>query len=311
MHIRICYIGVSDMIDNKLYSLLKVYETKSFVAAAKELSITQPAVSQHIKALEQELNIKIFERCNGKLVVTRQGEKAIKCAKKLAGIYNVLLQDLSDSKNMISHLTVGVTHTAESNPIAEALAKYCAQDEYASIKIITDIISNLYKMLKSYEIDIAIVEGRVSDPAIRYLLLDTDYLVLAVSPNHPFAQKSMVTLDELKKERLILRLPNSGTRNLFAAHLESNNMSINDFDIVLEVDNIATIKDLIRRDFGVSILSKSVCLDELKKGKIAVLPVENLSMIREINIAYRADFTQFDVLHNIVKYYNEVLNIYK
>ncbi len=299
------------MIDNKLYSLLKVYETKSYVTAAKQLSITQPAVSQHIKALEQEFNVKIFERCNGQLMVTRQGEQIVKCAKKIVGLYNVLVQDLNNSKAMINHLTVGVTHTAESNPIAEALAKYCAQDEDTSIKIITNVISNLYTMLKTYEIDIAIVEGRIADPSLRYLLLDTDYLVLAVSPNHPFAKKSMVTLDELKKERLILRLPNSGTRSLFAAHLESNNMSINDFDVILEVDNIATIKDLIRRDFGVSILSKSVCLDELKKGKIAVLPVENLSMIREINIAYRSDFTQFDVLHNIVKAYNETLKIYK
>ena len=166
-------------------------------------------------------------------------------------------------------------------------------------------------MLKTYEIDIAIVEGRKPDPGIRYLLMDTDYLVLAVSPDHPFAKKSMVTLNELKKEKMILRLPNSGTRNLFVAHLESNNMSINDFNVILEVDNIATIKDLIRRDFGVSILARSVCLDELKKGKIVTLPVKNLSMMREINIAYPADFTQFELLRDLVKSYNDTLKLYK
>ena len=110
---------------------------------------------------------------------------------------------------------------------------------------------------------------------------------------------------------MILRLPNSGTRNLFVAHLESNNMSISDFNVILEVDNIATIKDLIRRDFGVSILARSVCLDELKKGKIVALPVENLSMMREINIAYPTDFTQFDILRDIVRSYNETLRLYK
>ncbi len=146
-------------------------------------------------------------------------------------------------------------------------------------------------MLRSYEIDFAIVEGRIADPKIRYLLLDTDYLVLAVSVNHPFAKRGMVTLNELKKERMILRLPESGTRNLFVAHLESNNTGIGEFNVILEVDNMATIKDLIRRDFGVSVLPKSVCLDELKKKKIAVLPIENLSMIRAINIAYPEDFT--------------------
>ena len=299
------------MLDTKLYTLLQVYESGSFVRAAEKLSITQPAVSHHIKMLEDELNIKIFERCNGKLVVTRQGEEVIKCAKKLLGLYNNLRQNLSDSRTLVSHLTIGVTHTAESNPIAEALAKYCASQQNVNVKLITNNINNLYSMLKSYEIDLAVVEGRIADPNIRYLLLDTDYLVLAVSVNHPFAKRSMVTLNELKKERMILRLPESGTRNLFVAHLESNNMSISDFNVILEVDNMATIKDLIRRDFGVSILPRSVCLDELKKKKIAVLPVENLSMMREINIASPADFTQIDVLNGIVKSYNETVKIYK
>ena len=166
-------------------------------------------------------------------------------------------------------------------------------------------------MLKSYELDMAILEGRMSDPDIRYLMLDTDYLVLAVSPNHPFARRSMVTLNELKKERLILRLPSSGTTNLFVAHLESNNMSINDFNVILEVDNAATIKDLVRRDFGVSILPRSVCLDELKKKKIEAVPVENLSMMREVNIAYRSDFTGLESMKRIIQSYNETVKIYK
>ena len=298
------------MLDPKLYSLLQVAETGSYTQASKRLNITQPAVSQHIRALEEELEVRIFERVNGKLVVTKQGEEVITCAKKMVGLFNGLRQSLCDGRSSVNHLTVGITHTAESNPIAEALAKYCSRNEGVSIKMITDTISNLYKMLNSYELDLAIVEGRVNDPSIHYLLLDTDCLVLAVSVNHPLAKKSMVTLSELKRERLILRLPDSGTRNLFVAHLESNNLSINDFNVILEVDNMATIKDLIRRDFGVSILAKSVCLDELKKGKITVLPVENLSMMREINIAYHNGFTRFDMLQDIMKFYNETMRLY-
>lgn len=299
------------MLDPKLYTLLEVYECKSFVGAARRLSITQPAVSHHIKALEEELNVCIFERNSGKIVVTREGEEVVKCAKKMRGLYNNLRQDLTDSRKLTSHLTVGVTHTAESNPIAEALANYASQNDNVMIKMITGTINKLYTELKTYEIDLAIVEGRIADPRVRYLLMDTDYLVLAVSPNHPFAKRAMVTLEELKKERMILRLPSSGTRNLFSAHLQSNNQSISDFNVILELDNIATIKDLIRRDFGVSILPKSVCLGELKKKTMAVLPVENLSMIREINIAYLSDFSQMDVLHDIVSSYKETLHDYQ
>ena len=289
------------MIDNKLYTLLKVYECRNYTRAAQQLSITQPAVSQHIKALESELGVKLFEHANGEFLVTRQCEEAVKFAKKIVGLYNNFYQSMRDDKSRATHLTIGITHTAESNAIAEALAKYCAENEGTSIKMITDSINNLYTMLKTYELDLAIVEGRVPDPSIHYLLLDTDYLVLAVSTNDALAGK---------KERMILRLPDSNTRNLFVAHLESNNMSINDFNVVLEVDNMATIKDLIRRDFGVSILARSVCLDELRKGKITVLPVENLSMMREINLAYYGDFSQFDVLHGIMKIYNEMIRIY-
>ena len=105
------------MVDVKLYSLMKVYESGSFSAAAKQLSITQPAVSQHIRALEQELNVRIFERGSSGLIVTKQGEKVIRCAQKMLGLYRLLEQELQDGRNMMDHLTVGVTHTAESNPI--------------------------------------------------------------------------------------------------------------------------------------------------------------------------------------------------
>ena len=299
------------MLDPKLYSVLQVYECRSFSEAAKRLSITQPAVSHHIKVLEEELHVRIFDRRKGEVVVTREGEAVVSCAKKLYGLYNNLLQDLSDSRHLMTHLTVGITHTAESNPVAEALAHYCATHGHVTITMVTDTIENLYRKLKNYEIDLAIVEGRIPSTSVHYMLLDTDCLMLAVSVNHPFASRSMVTLKELKKERMIIRLPNSGTRNLFAAHLESNNMSIRDFNVILELDNIATIKDLIRRDFGVSVLPKSVCLDELKKKKLVLLPVENLSMMREINLAYQSDFEQVALLHDIVTAYNETRSNYQ
>ena len=83
---------------------------------------------------------------------------------------------------------------------------------------------------------------------------------------------------------MILRLPQSGTVNLLISSLESLNESIDEFNVILEVDNIATIKDLIRKNLGVSILPKSACMDEVRKGKLTILPIENMRMIRETNI---------------------------
>ena len=121
----------------------------------------------------------------------------------------------------------------------------------------------------------------------------------------------MVTLSELKKEQMILRLPTSATRQLFESTLESINDSINNFNVTIEVDNIATIKDLIRKDLGVSILPKSACMDELRKGKIAALPIENLSMARETRIVYNRDFDHPEILQEITKTYQEVARSYR
>ncbi len=298
------------MIDPKLYTLLAVVEFVSYTRAAEHLSLTQPAVTQHIKQLERELDVKIFNRVGSEIKPTNEGNIIIQYARRSIALYQNMQQSILDEQRHIRRLTVGVTHTSESNAVAEVLGKYSAKNPGTSITIISDSISNLYDMLKNYQIDLAVVEGKIQDSSINSLLLDTDSLVLVVSNNHPLAKKSMVTINELKKEALIIRRPSSGTRNLFTAHLESNNMSLDDFNVILEVDNIATIKDLIRRDIGVSILSHSVCLDELKKGKITVLPIENLSMIREINILYHNDFKHIDILQSIMREYNKVVKFY-
>lgn len=299
------------MVDPRLYSLIRVAEAGSFTRAAEQLSLTQSAVSQHIRQLEQQLGVRIFDRANHQIRLTHEGETVLKYAKRIMALSHNLSRELSSEKQHITSLTIGITHTAESNPIAEALAKYVSVHSGFKITIITDTISNLYDMLITYELDLIIVEGRNSDPALRSLMLDTDCLVLVVSPTHPLAKKSLVTIDELKREKLILRLPDSNTRNQFIASLESQNLSIDDFNVVLEINNIATIKDLIRHDFGVSVLAKSACLDELRKNKIVALPIENLSMMREVNIVYSQDFEHFELLRDIVRIYNEARGLFR
>ena len=293
------------MLGTKMETLLAVVEYKNFTKAAEALSLTQPAVSHHINQLEEELGAVLFVRSKGGLKLTPQGEIAVKYARRLKALDQKLHRELINVEKSITNLRIGITHTAESNLTTQVLAKCANQHSGLSITITTDTIKNLYEMLENYEIDLARVEGSPTSSAFSSLMLDTDYLVLAVAPDHPLAKKSMVTINELKKEKMILRLPDSNTRNLFVSSLESQNLSIEDFNVVLEVNNIATIKDLIRRGFGVSVLAKSACLDELKKKKIAVLPIENLSMMRENNIVYPKTFEQTEMLREIVKYYNE------
>ena len=299
------------MIDAKLKTLLAVAELGSFTRAAKQLSLTQPAVSHHINALETELDKKLVVRGKGELKLTPDGELVVKYAKRMKVLGDKLVRELDGSDKRVGNIRIGITHTAESNLITEVLAKYGAKYNGSSITIITEPITNLYNMLENYELDLAIVDGKPSGKELRSLMLDTDYLVCVLANENSLAKNEMVTLRELRREKMILRLPSSATRIQFETQLEVLGESISDFDILLEVDNIATIKDLIRKNLGVSILAKSACMDEVMKGKITVLPIENLSMIRETNIVYHKDFDNPDILSKLMKLYREVKRSYK
>ncbi|CDC42023.1 transcriptional regulator LysR family [Firmicutes bacterium CAG:449] len=295
------------MIDVRLETLIKVAELKNFTKAAEELNLTQPCVSHHISSLEEELNITIFNRQKNNLFLTNEGEIVLKYAKRFQNLSTNLNQELIDYKSNITKLRIGLTHTSESNIMTEVLAKCVNIMSNLTITINTDTIKNLYDKLENYEIDIAIIEGKNSNNNLNSFMLDTDYLVCAMSNNDPLSKNGVITLNELKKEKLILRLPTSATRILFESTLESINESIDEFNIILEVDNIATIKDLVRKNLGISILPKSACMNEVKKKKMTILPIENLSMIRETNIIYPKNFSHIDILKTITKIYQETL----
>lgn len=291
------------MIGNKIETLLAVVEYQNFTRAAEALSMTQPAVSHHIKLLEAEVGAPLFVRGKTGLKLTPQGEIVVKYARRLKSLNEKMHLELANSEKHLSVLRVGITHTSESNLTAASLARYSNMKNDIKIILFTDTINNLYDMLENYEIDIAIVDGALNNSRFSSMMLDTDYLMCIMSNSNPLAKKGVVTLGSLKKQKMILRTPSSATRILFESTLESNNVSVADFDITLEVDNIATIKDLIRKNLGVSILPKSACMDELKKGKLTALPIENLSMVRETRIIYNKDFNHMDMLNDIMKIY--------
>ena len=293
------------MLDSKLETLLVLHEEGNFTKASNRLGITQPAVSTHIKQLEEYFNCKLFIRSKNEIKPTEQGLIVINYSKRMKALERKLLDELSAGDNKPTKIKIGITHTSENNLIAETIGKYSSMNNAISITVITDVIKNLYSMIENYELDLIIVEEKLNKPNLRFLMMDTDYLLCILSNNNKLAKKSLVTINDLKKQKMIMRLPTSATRELFDSTLKSINESIDNFNIVLEVDNISTIKDLVRKDIGVSILPKSSCENDVRKNRLTALPIENLSMIRETNIVYNNDFIHIHVLDDILKLYKE------
>ncbi len=296
------------MIDEKLETFNAVCETKSFTKAAEKLSLTQPAVSQHIKKLEEELNATLFLRKKGELVLSKEGEIVLLYAKRMMALSEKMREKVKNAQSNLDRIRIGITHTQESGFVMDVLSKIAIEDDNLQITFITDNIKNLYDMLENFEIDMAIIEGKPTNPSFNFVVINTDSLMCIVSAQNRLAKKSSITLAELKKEHLILRLPTSSTREKFAAALDGIGESIDSFDVTIEVDSIATIRDLVKKDFGVSVLSRYSCTNELAKGSLVALPIENLSMIRETTIVYHKTFTHTEIVDRIAKNYNERLS---
>lgn len=294
------------LIDQKLISLLKIIETGSFTKAADSLCITQPAVSQQIKLLEEELDTKIFLRSHNDFRLTPDGELVVEYARRLSAVSDGLIQAIRDEKTKVSSVVVGITHTVESSVFIEVVAGYAKEHNGLTVKVVADSAENLYKKMKNYELDFIIVSDRLQDPSLCYYSLESDSLELIVSPLHQLASRKSVSIEDIKKEHYILRTTLSDTRRLLSKSMKKANHSIDELDVALELDNIATIKDLIRRDFGVSILAKSSCMDEILKGKLVSIPIDNLNLQRDINIACLQDCGHKDIIEGIVDFYKSM-----
>ncbi|MFA6796472.1 MAG: LysR family transcriptional regulator [Bacilli bacterium] len=291
------------MIDSKTYTLLSFARTKNFSATAKELHMSQPNVTYQIKALEKEYNIKIYITNRRAITITKQGEILAKYAERLVEQDRQARLSVENSKIGRSSIVVGITPTAEETMVPHIFAKYAQLNPDVHIKIVSHNIRHIYTYIKNFSIDLGLIEGQISNSKLESLLLDTDFLVLAVSPKNKLAKKSSVTLSELKQQNLILRLPHSGTRQLFESSLLANNETIDNYKVTMEIDNINTIKELVSNDYGATVIANSSCVDEANKGKLVLIPIEKMSMVREINLIYRKDFKNLKLLTDIQQIY--------
>ena len=292
------------MVEAKIHTLLTVISTGSFTEAAKMLSLTQPAVSNHIRQLEQSYGIKIFYKSKKKLLLTPEGAVLEKYARRAVAVAAAARQAILDRQKNIRHLSVAITPTVGEHLVPQVMAAYCGRHQDVHMHIQTAGLKDIHDLLRTFEVDLAVIEGELSDDSLISVLLDTDYLCLIAPADHPFAGRASVRLEELQGERFILRSKGAGTRKLFESYLLGNFHTIQDYNVMIEMDNVATIKELVEQGLGVSVIGHSACIQEQRKGKLAVLPIENASMVRKVNMVYRIDFAHPEVAEELRELYN-------
>ena len=291
------------MVDHKLITLLALVEAGSYTQAARSLNLTQPAVSHHIRQLEEELGVRIFARRSRALKLTPAGRILLKYARQASALYTGLLQDLEAQRAGVAHVVVGITPSVEETLAPWVMASYCASHPDSRITIFSDSPDSLCLRLRTHELDMAIAEGPVSAEGLVSVHLDTDRLCLVASPEHPLAKAGGATLAGLKKERLILRTPQAEARRLLDDSLALRSDSIGNFHVILETDSLGTIRELVASGLGVSILPLSACREALRSGVLTEVPIRDFHLAREICILHTPDFSRPELLEELRRIY--------
>ena len=228
------------MLDFRAETFLAVCKYMNFTHAADALNLTQPAVSQHIKYLENRYHAPLFLRENKKLTLTPAGEILRSALETMRNDETTIEERMKESLSAKKVLTFGVTMTIGEYAIVPALSKFVKLHPDTDFHIRYGNTQTLLSALHEGTIDFAIVEGYFQKEMYETRVYRTEEYIAVASGNHHFT-KSVRTLSDLTSERLLVREPGSGTRAVLAKTLALKNMSIRDFAHIIEVENIHTI----------------------------------------------------------------------
>lgn len=274
------------MLDFRTDTFLKVCETMNYTEAARILHITQPAVSQHIRFLEKEYDTILFAYHNKQLYLTPAGEIL---RKRLMTMKNDQLAIRNEIKNDIEKresLSIGVTMTIGEYAIVDKIADFLIRHPEMNLHIHYGNTMQLLELLDNGVINLALVEGNYPKEKYGHKNYSLEDYVAVCASDHVFETGKPDTLSNLVKERLLVREPGSGTRNILEELLLARGMDIKDFKRYIEVENMHTIIGLLKRDCGISFMYKIAVADELKAGTLKEIQLTDFKMQHDFDFIW-------------------------
>lgn len=277
------------MVDIKLITFITVAKTKNFTKAANILNITQPAISQHIKALENYYGVKVLCKKGRNMELTEEGLLLYKYAKKIDRLSKLVENQLKNKMSIVKKYNIGATLTIGGYVLPKIIGDYRKENENIDILLHVNNTEKIIEKLYNGTIDFGIIEGPFNKTKINYNRFKYDQLVLAVSSKHKFANRKSVNIEEVLEDKLILREHGSGTRQVFENHLLKSGYSLDDIDIYMEIGNITALISLVKSNLGVTIISKEAIKSSIESGSIKSVDIEDFDIIREFNFIYLDD----------------------
>lgn len=271
------------MFDYRLKVFYTVASRLSFTKAASELSISQPAVTKHIKEIENHLNTKLFNRNGTTIQLTESGKTLLKYAEKIRNLHRDLEFDISQlNKEQKGKLKIGASTTIAQYILPEILAKFKAYYKEIAIELVTHNTEDISNLLKNGQIDLGIVEGESRSSYFDYEIFKPDEIVLVCKADHPWANKTL-KLKDLYKIDLVSREQGSGTQEFIENQLKKNKIDLKSLNIVMNLGSSESIKNYLLHSEAMAFVSVSTVLQELKNNQLSVIDIKNFSIERNFH----------------------------
>lgn len=279
-----------------------VARQKSMTEAARQLHMSQPAVSIQIKQLQESVGIPLIEVVGRKLYLTNAGER-------LYDAYNNINRELESFDSAVSQLQGGLKGTLSIS--AASTAKYFVpyllgefQRRYPMVKISLKVTNRdeVLHHLSQNEFDLAVLTQLPNDDSIDVIPFFDNPLVMAAPADHPLTGQKQVTIDELSEQTFIYREFGSGTRMVMERYLHDKGIQA---EPVMELSTNEAVKQAIMGGIGISVISRLSMGNELSLKQISILNVDEFPILTRWHMLYKKEKKLSPVTRNFISFLQE------
>ncbi|GAB4437147.1 MAG: selenium metabolism-associated LysR family transcriptional regulator [Anaerolineae bacterium] len=271
----------------ELKVFLTAAETENFSEAARQLNLTQPAVSMQIRALEKKLDVKLFHRAGRSLTLSERGKALLPLARDVVNRAIRIEEEIESLKGeVVGHLKIGCSTATGKYILPHLAARFRKTHAAVQLSIVNHSREGVLSDLCDGTVQLAVVSSAPSSKDYIFRHFFTDYVVLIVPADHAWANRGKISPLDLRETDFILRDKESGTRDQMELALSEFGLSTDDLNVVMELGNSEAISMAVEEGIGAAFVSRAVARRGIELGKIREVKVTGLSLQREIFIAY-------------------------
>ncbi|GAB1452987.1 LysR family transcriptional regulator [Draconibacterium sp.] len=267
---------------------LAVAESLSFSKAADELFISQPAVTKHIKELENKLNCNLFERKGNKVYLTKAGKMTYGYLKKIMGQYEELEFELGRMNDTFKGaLRIGASSTISQYLIPKVIAAFHKRYPKIELFLFNGNSFEMEQKLLENEIEIALIENDSSQSDIKYIDFLADEIIAVTGSQSVYAKLKSISLTDFQQIPVVLREKGSGTLEVIQKQLAKNNIKFDDLNILIHLGSTESIKNFLHDFDGIALVSEKSIEKELLLKQITKIAIKGIQFNRKFRIAFR------------------------